>query len=812
MKKSVSIFWKICAWGSGLFILLLVLINFGVFGEMPSLSELENPSVLQATEIFASDGTLMGKYYRERGNRSNVDYRDISKHAVNALVATEDKRFYNHSGIDGESLARAIVFLGSKGGGSTITQQLALNMFDERETNPLLRVIQKFKEWIIAVKLERNFTKEEILALYLNVVSFSDNVYGIRNASLTFFGKEPDRLKVEEAAVLIGMVNNPTIYNPRRYPKNAMNRRNLVLSRMTEGEFITEKESDKLKMVPIVLNYKKQDENNGLAPYFRDVIRNDIKKWCKEHNNPATGNPYDIYKDGLRIYTTINPRMQLYAEEAVAKHLPTLQKVLNSQNSLKTGKVWKAYDNVLQAAMKASDRWKNMKEDGASDDEIKQSFKTKTEMRVFAWNAKREKDTVMTPMDSIRYHRQMLQTSFMAMDPITGEVRAWVGGIDFKTYKFDHVNINTKRQVGSSIKPFLYCDAIEEAGFTPETPVENQAQNFPGYGMVPAKGECKGGGVVSMASALTHSLNCASAYIIKQVTPQRFANFLKQINIQTKVEPYPSIALGSCELSMYEMLWGYTMFPNRGISSKPIYITRIEDKNGNVLQSFQTNMKQVISEPAAYTMTRMMQGPVDFGTAAGLRGRLGATEMGGKTGTTNDNSDAWFMGYSPQLLAGTWIGCDDRFIRLEGGLGYGGRAALPIWEYFFQKVYADKTLGIEKDARFVQPENMTNEMMTDWSPIIDKNPPPGAEGEDQGNGGANDYINFDKDTNNRVPVESQLSPDEKKILNEAGKPVKKEDENSPSKQPPVDEKKKKKNFFQRVFGNKDKDKDKKKEQ
>ena len=388
----------------------------------------------------------------------------------------------------------------------------------------------------------------------------------------------------------------------------------------------------------------------------------------------------------------------------------------------------------------------------------------------------------------------MLQTSFMVMDPITGEVKAWVGGIDFKNFKYDHVNIDTKRQVGSSIKPFLYCEAIEEAGLTPETPVENQAQNFPGYGMVPAKGDCgKFPPVVTMATALTWSLNCASAYIMKQVTPQRFSNFLKQINIPTKVEPYPSMALGACDLSMYEMLWGYTMFPNRGINTKPIYITRIEDKNGNVLESFQTTMKQVISEQAAYTMVKMMQGPVDFGTAAGLRGRLGAAEMGGKTGTTNDRADAWFMGYTPQLLAGAWIGCDARFIHLESGLGDGGKAARPIWEYFFQKVYADKTLGIEKEAKFLQPENMNNQALQDYNDFIDKSPEPGAAGTDQGNGSANDYINFDKDTSH-VRVESKLPPDEQKILNEANKPAKKDDDSK--KRTKATGRKKEKRVFQ----------------
>ncbi len=798
MKKSVRIFWIITGAGTGLFVLFLVLLNFGLFGKMPSLEELENPSVLQATEILANDGTLMGKYYLDNGNRSYVKYNDISKHVIDALISTEDVRFYDHSGIDGKGVVRAIVHFGNDGGASTITQQLALNMFNERSKNRFVRIVQKLKEWVIAVKLERNFTKEEIIALYLNVVPFGDNVYGIRNASLAFFSKEPDRLDIDEAAVLVGMLKGNYLYNPRVHPVAAFNRRNTVIDQMLKNKCFSEAEAKALKLKPIALKYQKQDENAGLAPYFREQLRGDVKSWCKTHINPATNKPYDIYRDGLKIYTTINPRMQLYAEEAVATHMPTLQKVLNAQASLKTGKIWKEHENILQAAMKNSDRWRNLKEDGMSEADIKKTFYVKTEMKIFAWNAQREKDTLMTPYDSIKYNQQMLQTSFMVMDPFTGEIKAWVGGIDFKTYKFDHVNIDTKRQVGSSIKPFLYCEAIEEAGFTPETPVENQAQDFPGFGLVPAKGLCgKLPPVVTMSTALTWSLNCASAYIIKQVTPQRFSNFLKQINIPTKVEPYPSMALGACDLSMFEMLSGYTMFPNRGMNTKPIYMTRIEDKNGNVLESFRTEIKQVISEQAAYTMARMMQGPVDFGTAIGLRNRIGATEMGGKTGTTNDNADAWFMGYTPQLLAGTWIGCDARFIRLESKLGYGGTAALPIWEYFFKKVYADKTLGIEKDRRFQAPENMNNQPAQDYESPIDKTLQPD---EGQGNN-PNDYINFDKDTNH-VPVESKLTPDEKKILNEADNPAKKEDDKSKDATTP--EEKKKKGFFGRLFGKKDK--------
>jgi len=478
-----------------------------------------------------------------------------------------------------------------------------------------------------------------------------------------------------------------------------------------------------------------------------------------------------------------------------------LQKALNAQSDIKKGTVWKGHENVLEANMKNSDRWHNMKDDGYTDDEIRASFKQKVPMKIFAWNEKREKDTVMTPMDSIRYHRLMLQTAFMVMDPITGQVKAWVGGIDFKNYKYDHVNLGTKRQVGSSIKPFLYAEAVEEAGFTPQTPVENVAQFFPGSGMVPAKGVCTGNGeTVSMAGALTYSLNCATAYIMKQIGPQRFVDFLKQINIQTKVEPYPSIALGACDLSLYEMLWGYTMFPAGGFSTKPIYITRIEDKNGNVLARFEPERKEVINEVTAYTMAKMMQGPVDYGTAKGLRGRLGVAEMGGKTGTTNDNADAWFFGYTPQLLAGVWVGCDDRFIRLESGLGYGGQAARPVWEYFFQKAFADKTLGLDKQAMFVQPESLKQDLNMDYSGY-EATPPSGSD-ENVGTNSAEQYFSNDTATP-RVPVDSKLTDEEKDVKKEAANP-KNNKENKPDS---TDDKKKekKKGFFRRLFGKKDND-------
>jgi penicillin-binding protein 1A len=799
MKKAVRIFWRIFFISFGAFILLLTLTYFGAFGKMPSLTELENPSVLQSSEVYAVDGTLMGKYYRENGNRSIVKYRDISKYVIDGLVATEDKRYYEHSGIDLKGTMRAVLSLGGKGGASTITQQLALALFNQRASNKAIRVIQKLKEWIIAIKLERNFTKEEIIALYLNAVPFSDNVFGIRNASRTFFQKEPDRLNVEEAALLVGMINGPGVYNPRRNPKAALDRRNLVLSRMEENKNISPAEATRLKALPIKLNYKKMDENTGYAPYFREVLKGEVKDLLKDVKK-SNGDSYDIYDDGLKIYTTINPQMQEYAEEAAAQQMTLLQREINARPAIKNGTIWKDHENILERAMKESDRWRNLAEDGLSDKEIIASFYVKVPMKIFAWNVKREKDTLMTPYDSIKYNRQMEQASFMAMDPVTGEVRAWVGGINFKTYKYDHVNLKTKRQVGSSIKPFLYAQAMEERGFTPETECENVPQFFPGSGWVPA-GRRGGGGSMSMANGLAFSKNCVAAYLMKQVGPQQFADFLSRINIPTKVKPYPSIALGTCDLSMYEMLWGYTIFAGRGFSTKPYYISRIEDRNGNVLKRFDysANRKEAISEVTAYTMARMMQGPVDKGTAKGMRIRVGAAEMGGKTGTTDDNADAWFMGYTPQLLAGSWVGFDDQFLRNTGD---GNRIARPICEYFFRKVLADKKLGIEKDAKFTKPAELENEINSADILISDSDPSPGAEGADQGVGNEQDYNNNDS-----------IGPESKPILDDDNKPVKKdtvvkapikkEDDNSRPIGAPAEEPKKKKGLLKRLFGKKD---------
>jgi len=803
-SKPVKIFWRIVLLGFSAFVLLILLANWGVFGKMPSIEDLENPSASLASEVIADDGTVMGKYLIE--DRTHVDFKDINKHIVNALVATEDERFYTHSGIDGKGLARAIIHLGKDGGASTISQQLAFNLFNgNRARNPLTRTMQKVKEWIIAIKLERNFTKDEILALYLNTVPFGDNVYGIRNAAKTFFQKEPDVINIEEAAVLIGMLKGSTLYNPRVNPKMALDRRNTVLDQMVRNSVLTESEAARLKTKPIALNYKKMDQTTGLAPYFRMVLGQEMKKWCKEHQK-QNGDNYDLYRDGLKIYTTINPRMQLYAEEAVGKHISYMQKILNSQSNIKKGTVWKGRDDILEAAMKVSDRWKNLKREGVEDADIKKSFYKKVPMKIFAWNSKRETDTTMTPYDSVKYHRQMLQAGFMAMDPISGEIKAWVGGIDFKTFKFDHVNVNTKRQVGSTIKPLLYSQAIEEAGFTPNTIVQDVQQDFGSLGLVPNTSSTCTGRSVPMANALAWSRNCASAYILKQLGNNgndaaiRFAEFLKKCSFTSKIDPYPSIALGATELSLYEMMQGYTMFPGHGFNASPLMIARIEDKNGNVLENFlPAQRKEVINEVTAYSIALMMQGVIKNGTGQRMASYGLSNEIAGKTGTTNDNSDAWFMGYTPQLLAGTWVGCDDRFIRFNNDIGQGSAAALPIWAYFFQNVLADKTLGLDRNAKFSKPEVMSNDVIFDYMNTINAHSTAPAAGENIGNGSSEDYI-IPEMPPEEIGAESEV-PVEKAKPGEPTTPA----EAKPKPQGQVEQKEEKKGgFLHGIFGKKKK--------
>ena len=706
-------FWKWYFISGGVFVLFLLLLNFGWIGDMPDLDDIENPTASLASQVYAQDGTPMGKFYLE--DRISVKYRDLSPYLIQALVATEDKRFYDHYGVDGEGLLRAVAFLGSQGGASTITMQTAKNLFTDNWStkNKLLRVIQKIKESIIAIKLERNFTKQEILTLYLNTVPFSENLFGVSNASRSFFQKEPDRLNVEEAALLIGMINAPTKYNPNRNPKLALERRNLVLNRMATQKYISDEQAEQLKAMPVVTNFKKLDENNGLGPYFRMNLGEFMKKWCKEHKK-NNGDNYNLYRDGLKIYTTINPRMQYYAEEAVARHMSYLQKAFNQQNNIKNGTIWKDFNNLLELAIKQTDRWKKMKAEDIDESEIRTSFDEPINMRIFAYNKNRFIDTTMSPLDSLKYHKQILQTGFLAVDPFTGEVKAWVGGVDFKTFKYDHVNQNTKRQVGSTMKPLLYSLAIEKAGFTPFSIVQDQQQSFDGYGMVPNTPKSCTGMSMPMAQALAESRNCASGFIMKQINPKgneaakEFVDYLKKCNIQTEIPAYPSIALGSAEISLFEMVQAYTMFPGGGYNAQPFFINRIEDKNGNVLESFSPQRRKVINEVTAYSVVNMMQGVISKGTGRSMYSfGINAQSIAGKTGTTNDNSDLWFMGYTPQILAGAWVGADDRYIRFtDNYFGQGAHGALPIWAYFMAKVANDPACNLDPNASFDKPSGM----------------------------------------------------------------------------------------------------------
>jgi penicillin-binding protein 1A len=700
MTPSVKILWKTFLIGFGFVILLFLCANFGLFGKMPSIRELENPEADLASEIISADGKLMGKYYAE--NRSEVKYHEISPNVIHALIATEDERFYDHSGIDAQALARVVFTAGSQGGGSTLTQQLAKMMLGQGHRNILVRSIQKLKEWIVAVKLERNFTKEEIIALYLNRAPWG-NVYGIRNASRTYFQKEPIDLKIEESAVLIGMLKG-FIYEPIRHPKAALSRRNVVINQMavSKQHYITQNQAEQLKSKPLITNYKKIDENIGIAPYYRSVLVDVLKTWCKSNTNPKTGEPYNLYRDGLKIYTTIDSRMQQYAENAVEEHMPIIQRKLNEYFKYKGNKLWEGHENVIEAAMKFTERWKSMTEDDIEPEEIKKTFYVPVKMKIFSWwgDKNHEIDTIMTPFDSIKYHKQLLQTSFAAMDPRTGEVKAWVGGINYKWFKYDHVT--AKRQVGSTFKPLLYTLAVSDAGYNPQTYISGGPLTLSG------KTISTGGG--TMAYCLAKSLNGAAWHLMGMIGVKRTIEFAEQCGIKAKLPPYPSIALGSAEIPMLEMLQSYTMFPNKGFNTPPVFVTRIEDKDGNIIHEFPlSESKELISEADAYTMAKIMQGVVEFGTARRINSYYIPVEKAGKTGTTNGNTDGWFIGYTPELLAGTWVGCEDPFIPIYSNNSGGAEMAAPKWGLFMSKVYADKRLGYNKDSAFVKPMELQND-------------------------------------------------------------------------------------------------------
>ncbi len=704
MKKSVRTLWTVFLSALGLFLILIAGFWWNWWGGMPSLAELENPSSALSSEILANDGTVMGRYYVQ--DRSNSKYSQISQNVFNALIATEDERFNDHSGIDGIAVMRAIVFMGREGGGSTITQQLAFNLFNgERARNKIARAWQKLKEWVLAVKLERNLTKNEIITLYLNTVPFPDNVYGIKNASMTFFNKTPDKLSVDEAATLIGTLKGNTIYNPRSHAERSLNRRNTVIEQMLKYEKITAADAAKYKAKPIELDYHKLDYHEGTAPYFRQVLEAQVKKALKDSKNPTTDRPYDIYKDGLKIYTTIDMRMQTYAEQAVEQHMADLQKQFMAQRGYGNYAVWKEHMDIIRSAIKQSDRYRMMKEDNPkiTDAEVMSAFSKPVKMRVFAWNQNHYKDTVMSPKDSIMYIRSFLQAGFMAMDPYTGEVKAWVGGIEHDYFQFDHVNEGTKRQVGSTIKPLLYCLAVDN-GISPCGSVSTAGQSF--NGKIYNAGGSKYG-AMPMKKALALSVNNAALYLIKQVGIPSFIDFARKCGINSDIPPYPSTALGVPSISLFEMLHAYTMFPTGGMNTEPYFISRIEDKNGIVIKSFAPQQKEIISASTAFKMVKMMRGVIDFGTGKRMRYRYNIkADIAGKTGTTNRQADAWFIGYTPQILAGAWVGANDMFLHFQSEyLGQGAAAALPIWALFYKKVAADRTLDIRPDLKFEEPKD-----------------------------------------------------------------------------------------------------------
>ena len=728
------------------------------FADIPSFEELENPESKLATEVIADDGQVLTTFHIE--NRSFVSYEDLSPYLVQAAVATEDRRFYNHSGIDFKGLGRVMVktlLLGdsSQGGGSTITQQLAKTLYPRADVSSKIPGVSavkmvwiKLKEWITAVKLERDYTKQEILNMYLNAVFFGSGAYGVRAASQTFFAKEPYQLTVEESAVLVGMVNKPTRYNPALNPDKALSRRNFVISQMEKSGYLTEAQRDSITAIPITLSYQIQDHNSGLAPYFRDHLRRvmNAKKpersrytyredysadslswetdplygWLNKNRKPD-GSAYNLDKDGLRIYTTINARMQKYAEEAVAEHLGgNLQKSFFNDLRYKTNKPFSndvdaaTRDRVMKQARKWSDRYRMMKASGKKESEIMKSFSVPVKMRVFAWNKKGYCDTTLTPDDSIKYYKSILRAGFMAMEPVTGHVKAYVGGPNYRYFKYDNVG-QGRRQVGSTIKPFLYTLAMQ-SGMTPCTKVVNVPQTFiVGDKEWTPRSTDKDiwiGKTVTLKWGLTNSSNNISAYLMKQFGPEPMARMMKTMGIHSHVDVVPSLCVGPADLSPYEMVAAYNTFPSRGVYVNPIFVTRIEDNQGNVLGEFTNRKTEAISEQTAYLMVNLMEGVINSGTGTRLRGRYALRgQIAGKTGTTNDNADGWFIGYTPTITAGVWVGAEDRQVHFQSlALGSGSNMALPIWGIFMKKVLKDGTLGISEADRFTAPAGMTMDL------------------------------------------------------------------------------------------------------
>ncbi len=719
LSKYIKLTWLII-WGPFLVIFLLItLISFELFFDLPSVEELQNPKSNLATVIYSSDLKTLGKYYSE--NRVNVKYYQIDRDLINALIATEDARFNEHSGIDVKALGRSVsgVLTGNlnKGGGSTITQQLAKMMFPRKKLSKPQMILQKLKEWVIAARLEKNYTKDEILAMYLNKFDFLHLAVGVKSAAQIYFNRGQDSLEIQQAAMLVGMAKNPALFDPIRRPDTVLHRRNVVLYQMTRFGDLTKEKYDSLKKLPLGLVYRPEDHNDGLAPYFREYLREYfLKKWCANHINSETGKPYNIYKDGLRIFTTIDSRMQQYAEEAVHEHMTDLQKAFT--NECKTKKnapfAWNVnkeqIENIMMSSMRRSDRYHFLKDSGLTKEQILAEFKKPVKMTVYSIRG--DIDTTMSPWDSIRYYKSFLHTGFISIEPSTGYVKAWVGGINHKHFKFDHVKVG-RRQVGSTFKPFVYAMAIQE-GYSPCYQVPNVRTcitTSEGTEWCPdnSDGDKGTGKMITLRKALAGSVNYVSAFLMKRFGPEAVINLVRRMGITAPIEAVPSICLGTPDISVFEMVAANATFANKGTYIQPTFITRIEDKNGKVLEEFFPTTDEVMSEEKAYVMIQLMRGVVDYGTGARLRGKYKLfNEIAGKTGTTQYNADGWFIGLTPELVAGCWTGGEERSVHFNStNEGQGASMALPIWGKFFQKVYADPHLKVSKNG-FPKPANMGN--------------------------------------------------------------------------------------------------------
>ena len=695
-----------------LVVLFFVCVASGVFGTMPTFEELENPRTNLATEIYSADGKILGTYYVE--NRSNVRYAELSHYMPEALISIEDERFTEHSGIDTKALFRVaygILTGNKKGGGSTITQQLAKNLFKTREnlntadgkkrTHSL--VMRKFQEWIIAARLEHNYSKEEIVAMYLNTVEFGHNTFGIRSAAKTFFDKNPKDMNLEECALMAGVINAPTRYSPIRNPERSMERRNLVLKKMADNGYITQAECDSVSQISLDMSrFNIMDHNTGQATYFREYLRSELMEWAK-NNTHADGTPYNIYTDGLRIYTTIDSRMQAYAEEAVKEIVggqlqPSFVKHMKGvKNAPFSDMTADQIDYRLESAMKLSDRYRILANEGMPYDSIRAEFDRPVPMTVFSW--KGPIDTVMSPMDSIRYYKWFLQAGLVSIETHTGHVKAYVGGLDFRFFKYDHVT-QARRQVGSTFKPFLYSYAMGDEEFTPCTKIPNIPYTIEvskGRYWSPSNGG-GGGGEITLKSALAQSNNWISAYLMNHYGPEAIITHVRRLGVESPIEAVPSICLGACDLKLIEMVGAMSTFANQGVHVNPVFITRIEDKNGNVIYRNSPVENEAMSELAAYKTVELMKGVVQSGTGTRLRYKYGLKNpIAGKTGTTQKNSDGWFMGITPDLTTGVWVGADDRNVHFRWtGLGQGAATALPIWAVYMKKVYDDKNLNISQ--------------------------------------------------------------------------------------------------------------------